>query len=286
MGCNGRDFKKTDLVKDKDVLGHLNTLKQEKEKADNKDKSASAKANQADVGEVIIDDCDEDVANKSAEIQVALEAPNLSESSSDEATNDNNQAQTAAAATSQNTICNVTLPTSPGKNVDSSASGGQSPRKKRQERLSYSDLEESSDSEVEAATSSRPKSSKRSRRPSSKYDNSYALSEDDSDDAESDRRRKKGKGRSPKKLKIVGKKVTETWCIEKSASKGKRRRRRKSETSEDEDDDDKDSDESSEDVPRSKGKSSKGRPPKNSHLARGRPKRAKQVSYKEFDEEY
>merc|ERR1711902_264852 len=34
MGCNCRDFKKTDLVKDKDVLSAINTLKDEKEKAE------------------------------------------------------------------------------------------------------------------------------------------------------------------------------------------------------------------------------------------------------------
>merc|ERR1719443_2005317 len=36
MGCNQRDFKKTDLVKDKDVLGAINNLNDEKVKADQK----------------------------------------------------------------------------------------------------------------------------------------------------------------------------------------------------------------------------------------------------------
>ena len=91
-------------------------------------------------------------------------------------------------------------------------------------------------------------------------------------------------------MKIVGKKVTETWCIEKAASKSRKKRKKKNESdSSDVDDDGEEEsidDENNDFIPlTSKGKSSKGKPPKNSNFSRSRPKRAKQVSYAEFGED-
>merc|ERR1719309_487033 len=43
MGCNCRDFKKTDLVKDKDVLGYIEKVKQEKEEEAEKKKEVEEK---------------------------------------------------------------------------------------------------------------------------------------------------------------------------------------------------------------------------------------------------
>ena len=53
-------------------------------------------------------------------------------------------------------------------------------------------------------------------------------------------------------------------------------------------DDENSQDESEEedDMALNKGKSSKSKPPKNSSFSRNRPKRAKKVSYQEFDEEF
>merc|ERR1719290_785694 len=44
MGCNCRDFKKTDLVKDKEVLGHLNTIRDERERAQTEQREKDRKA--------------------------------------------------------------------------------------------------------------------------------------------------------------------------------------------------------------------------------------------------
>merc|ERR1711874_591800 len=43
MGCNCRDFKKTDLVKDKDVLGYIEEVKLEKEEEAEKKKEVEEK---------------------------------------------------------------------------------------------------------------------------------------------------------------------------------------------------------------------------------------------------
>merc|ERR1711874_854538 len=43
MGCNCRDFKKTDLVKDKDVLGYIEKVKLEKEEEAEKKKEGEEK---------------------------------------------------------------------------------------------------------------------------------------------------------------------------------------------------------------------------------------------------
>merc|ERR1719192_2630247 len=44
MGCNERDFKKTDLIKDKEVLGHIHVLKEEQIKADKERREKDRKA--------------------------------------------------------------------------------------------------------------------------------------------------------------------------------------------------------------------------------------------------
>merc|ERR1719228_342937 len=44
MGCNCRDFKKTDLVKDREVLGHIHNLKEEQVRADKERKEKERKA--------------------------------------------------------------------------------------------------------------------------------------------------------------------------------------------------------------------------------------------------
>ena len=303
MGCNGRDFKKNDLVKDKEVLGHINTMKEEKEKADlekerkemekRKKKKASGYASDNSIIEDIDDD--EDTVNKSADISIpGLEAPNLSESSSEE-TNPFNPNSSQTPLTTSQSASSLSLNTSNSKEESSetvdyekSKSGSnkektskKSKKKKRTERLSYSEVSDSSDSDSDVPLSRAR--TKRSRKPSRRLADSYACS-DQSGDGRRGSPRKKGKG---KKIKIMGKKVTETWCIEKAASKAKKRKKRRNE-SESEDDIVENSEESeAEEIPvSSKGKSSRGKPPKNATFSRNRPKRAKQVSYKELEEDY
>ena len=305
MGCNGRDFKKNDLVKDKEVLGHINTMKEEKEKADlekerkerekRKKKKASGYASDNSIIEDIDDD--EDTVNKSADISIpGLEAPNLSESSSEE-TNPFNPNSSQTPLTTSQSASSLSLNTSNSKEESSetvdyekSKSGSnkektskKSKKKKRTERLSYSEVSDSSDSDSDVPLSrARTKRSRKPLTPRLAAD-SYACS-DQSGDGRRGSPRKKGKG---KKIKIMGKKVTETWCIEKAASKAKKRKKRRNE-SESEDDIVENSEESeAEEIPvSSKGKSSRGKPPKNATFSRNRPKRAKQVSYKELEEDY
>merc|ERR1712045_190564 len=152
------------------------------------------------------------------------------------------------------------------------------------ERLSYSDVSDSSSSESDVPLSR--VGNKRSRKPSSRLAESYACSDLDSGSGDSRGKRVKRKqGKSPrgKKIKVVAKKVTETWCIEKAAPKGKKRRKKRNEQNEESDNSEVSE---AEDVipPVSKGKSSKAKPPKNAQFSRGssRPRRAKQFSYKEY----
>merc|ERR1719336_2456778 len=44
MGCNCRDFKKTDLAKDKEVLGHIHSMNEEQVKADRQSKGREGSA--------------------------------------------------------------------------------------------------------------------------------------------------------------------------------------------------------------------------------------------------
>ena len=312
MGCNCRDFKKTDLVKDKDVLSAINTLKDEKEKAEQEKqkKETERKQKKKDKGyasdnsiiEDIDDDDDDEGANKFDVPEI--EAPNLSESSSEETSVPSpqkaiNQSSSSVSLNSSANVgpvaeggdCEKSKETSNSKNKASKKA-----KKKRTERLSYSDVSDSSDSD--SGSSDVPLSrtrKKRSRKPSSRLADSYACSDlDDSDQSDGGevRRRGKKKGKSPKgkKIKVVAKKVIETWSIEKAATKSKKRRRRRNDEEDDEDEDfdnsdeEKDNEETS--ATTSKGKASKGKPPKNAQFSRSRPKRAKQVSYKEYDENF
>ena len=62
MGCNQKDFKKTDLVKDEDVAKHLGKVRDEKEKAekDHREKEARQKRRE-DEGEQSADSIVEEV---------------------------------------------------------------------------------------------------------------------------------------------------------------------------------------------------------------------------------
>lgn len=307
MGCNCRDFKKTDLIKDKEVLGHIHVLKEEQIKADKERKERERKAVEkrkknkgggyaSDVSITI--DGDDDSPDLAEFELPGIEAPNLSESSSDE-TN-------VAKTSSKNTNLNVsqssdsfvesssskktvseTEAEKPKKSLPSELSSQRAKKKKKktQERLSVSSQSESSDS----SDSDLPPLSRlgRVRKQPRRLNDSYNGS--DLDGSENDLRKKgsKKKGKSPKKVKIVSKKVTETWSYEKAGAalkKGKKRRKKRSDY-EDENSQEEESEDEVE-AAASKGKSSKGKPPKNSSFSRNRPKRAKKVSYQEFDEEF
>ena len=322
MGCNQRDFKKTDLVKDKDVLGAINNLNDEKVKADqerekkeaekrkNKKKRAGGYVSDGSIIEDIDDDSNEarDL-NKSLEVPVkssvyenmGIEQPNLSESSSEgeessvpSPQKQNNYSTSTSSSSSSLNSSNgtdtATVDFDVSKNKEKAVA--KKAKQKRTERLSYSDVNDSSDSGSEPDVPVERVRNKRSRKPSSRLADSYACSDlDVSGESGIEARGKKGKrkARSPKgkKIKVVAKKVTETWSIEKAPSKGKKRRKKrvveqqndKSENSEDDSDPE-------EAIPTvSKGKSSKAKPPKNAQFSRSRPKRAKQVSYRECDED-
>ena len=167
MGCNCRDFKKTDLIKDKEVLGHIHDLKEEQIKADKERKEKERKAVEkrkknkgggyaSDVSITI--DGDDDSPDLAEFELPGIEAPNLSESSSDE-TN-------VAKTSSKNTNLNVSQssdsfiesssskktaseaePEKPKKCLPSEVSSLRAKKKKKktQERLSVSSHSESSD---------------------------------------------------------------------------------------------------------------------------------------------
>lgn len=307
MGCNQRDFKKTDLVKDKDVLGAINNLNDEKVKADqerekkeaekrkNKKKGGGGHVSDGSIIEDIDDDSNEagDI-NKSFEVPVqGIEQPNLSESSSEETNvpspqKPTNYSTSTSSSSSSLNSSNGTDTATVDFEVAKEKPVAKKARQKRTERLSYSDVNDSSDSGSDVPVER--VGNKRSRKPSSKLMDSYACSDlDVSGESGNEARGKRGKrkGRSPKgkKIKVVAKKVTETWCIEKAASKGKKRRKKRVERNDESENSDDDS-EPEEAIPTiSKGKSSKGKPPKNAQFSRSRPKRAKQVSYRECDED-
>merc|ERR1711936_1218365 len=104
MGCNCRDFKKTDLVKDKEVLGHIHNLKEEQVRADKERKEREKKKKRASRGggyasdASITIDGDDEVPDLTEFEVPGIEAPNLSESSSDE---------TNVAKTSKTTSFNI-----------------------------------------------------------------------------------------------------------------------------------------------------------------------------------
>ena len=301
MGCNCRDFKKTDLIKDKEVLGHIHVLKEEQIKADKerreKDRKAVEKRKKNKGGGYASDvsitiDGDEDSPDLAEFELPGIEAPNLSESSSDETnvakTSKNNTLSFsqssdsfAESSSSKRTEADTEKPK---KSLQTEVSPQRAKKKKKtQERLSVSSHSESSDSSDSDLPLSRLG---RVRKQPRRLNDSYAGSDLDGSDSDTRKKGSKKKGKSPKKVKIVSKKVTETWCYEKAGAalkKGKKRRKKRADY--DEENSQEDSEEEVE-ATANKGKSSKGKPPKNSSFSRNRPKRAKKVSYQEFDEEF
>ena len=117
MGCNERDFKKTDLVRDKTVLNHISEMnnQKEKEELENKKKESEKKKNKGNESDhsitLDIDDDEEDEHNKSTEFEVSgIADPNLSESSSEE-TIFNTQSSTSPMTSSFNSVNNITVTT-------------------------------------------------------------------------------------------------------------------------------------------------------------------------------
>jgi len=153
------------------------------------------------------------------------------------------------------------------------------------------EMEDDSDSDVPLSKAR----AKRKRRTPKKLDNSFSGSEFDDSGGEGPvsprlKRAKRVSKKGKNKVKIVGKKVTETWCIEKEkvASVKNTKKRKAEEVARGAALADPSDSEEEEDIPVSKkGKSSSKRPPKNSHIKYyDRPKRAQKISYVEDDEEF
>jgi len=327
MGCNCKDFKKTDLVKDKEVLGHLNKVREEKEKADTEKREVEKKAreerkkrkeegNDSDrsadsiVEEVIemIKDKGEkggkgDKGDKGDKDVSTRKEPNLSESSSSDlstsddstskSSNTSSEAPTSKTSTesevNQRSKTNDNLTNVEPEKSKSTENTERVPRgvKKSSKRRRVVTNTESDDSDSDVPLSRAR--AKRNKKQPRKLDDSFSGSEFDeanSDMEESNpgkRVRKNGK-KAPKKIKIVGKKITETWCIEKAAGKNPKKRRAKEKWTNVVPNEDFESDE---DIPVSKkGKSSRNKPPKNGNKDGVRPKRAQKVSYAESDDEF
>ena len=197
-GCNQRDFKKTDLGKDKDVLGAINNLNDEKVKADqerekkeaekrkNKKKGAGGYVSDGSIIEDIDDDSNEarDL-NKSLEVPVkssvyenmGIEQPNLSESSSEgeessvpSPQKQNNYSTSTSSSSSSLNSSNgtdtATVDFDVSKNKEKAVA--KKAKQKRTERLSYSDVNDSSDSGSEPDVPVERVRNKRSRKPSSR----------------------------------------------------------------------------------------------------------------------
>merc|ERR1719500_1005082 len=100
MGCNCKDFKKTDLVKDKEVLGHLKKVREEKEKADSEKRKRREEGNDSDrSADSIVEEVIEMIKEKG---DVPRKEPNLSESSSssDLSTSDDSTSKSSTSETS------------------------------------------------------------------------------------------------------------------------------------------------------------------------------------------
>lgn len=316
MGCNCKDFKKTDLVKDKEVLGHINKVREEKEKADNEKREVEKRAredkrkrreegNDSDrSADSIVEEVIEMIKDKGDVPHSVRKEPNLSESSSsssdlstsDDSTSKSSTSETSSVAptskTSTENEINRNIPTNEApENLEPEKSKSNPPTEKQKRSKKRRDpgfaLTDSDDSDSDVPLSRAR--AKRSRKQPRKLDDSFSGCEFDanSDLVESvggsKRGKKTGKQQS-KKIKIVGKKVTETWCIEKAAKTPMKRRGKEKWTNVVPDEDF----ESDEDVPVSrKGKSSRNKPPKNPTSKDGvRPKRAQKVSYAESDDEF
>merc|ERR550517_67012 len=294
MGCNCRDFKKTDLVKDREVLGHIHNLKEEQVRADKERKEKEKKAGEkrkknktggggyaSDVSITI--DGDDEVPDLTEFELPAIEAPNLSESSSEETNLDKStKTNSSYVSQSETLISNADKPHSETESdktkkfisTDPVSQKLKKKKKKAQERLSVSsnsESSESSDSDLPLARGGRVRKQPR------RLNDAYAGSDLDGSDNEM-RKKGKKKGKSPKKLKIVSKKVTQTWCYEKAALKKGKKRKKKRDDFDDENSQDESEEDDDDEMALSKGKSSKSKPPKNSSFSRNRPKRAKKVS--------
>ena len=318
MGCNCKDFKKTDLVRDKEVLGHINQVREEKEKAESEKREVERKAREErkrrkDEGndsdrsaDSIVEEVIEMIKDNGNKGAPAHKEPNLSESSSSDVTTSDDSTSKSSADSSKGSSEAQTSKTSTESdanhpveavdhvpaNVEPEKSKSNPvvsrPGKKSNKRRRMMSESESGDSDSDIPLSRAR--AKRNRKQPRKLDDSFSGCEFDEnhsdveDSLPSKRGRKNGK-KAAKKIKIVGKKITETWCIEKEAAKNPNKKRRTKEKwtnvvpNEDF--------ESDEDIPVSKkGKSSRNKPPKNGNKDGDRPKRAKKVSYAESDDEF
>merc|ERR1712240_402683 len=130
MGCNCKDFKKTDLLKDKEVSGHINKVREEKEKADNEKREVEKKAredkrkrreegNDSDrSADSIVEEVIEMIKDKSEDAQTRKE-PNLSEtsSSSDLSTSDDSTSKSNSDTSSEALTSKVSADHEVDKNV-------------------------------------------------------------------------------------------------------------------------------------------------------------------------
>jgi len=287
MGCNCRDFKKTDLVKDKEVLGHLNAIRDERERVQTEQREKDRKAaeerrkrrnggNESDKSaDSIVEEVIEMIRSdqNSSQIEIpGISEPKLSESSTDETASKTEISNTSSDRT--NTVnnepdagINSSVEPEKSKNISKTAKYSRASRKsnkrKSQQRLSES---QSSDSDTPLSKAV----FKKKRNPIEGLVPAEGQLEKEV------RKAKK----SVKNIKILGKKVTETWCIEK-ARKRKKKSEQKAQNGNSGDEEDSDSDE--EDSVSKKGKSSRSKPAKN----KTRPKRSKNpTSYEELEEDF
>ena len=320
MGCNCKDFKKTDLLKDKEVLGHIKKVREEKEKADIEKKEVEMKAredkrkrkvdgNESDrSADSIVEEVIEMIKEKGSQEPAlkkgcpepvpARKEPNLSESSSssDQSTSDDSTSKSTSDTSSEAPISKsstekvASTREADDANIEPEKSkSNQNPGKEKRPSKRRRVVPDVADTDSEDSDSDVPLSrarARRSRKQPRKLDNSFSGCEFDDNNTGSSSVGKRGRKnlKQSKKIKIVGKKVTETWCIEKQAKLPKKRRAKEKWTNVVPNEDF----ESDEDVPVSrKGKSSKNKPSKNPTSEDGtRPKRAQKVSYVESDDEF
>merc|ERR1719474_1419044 len=283
MGCNCKDFKKTDLVKDKEVLGHLTKVREEQEKAENEKKEEELRAreerkrkkeqgNDSDKSaDSIVEEVIEMIRDKNGKEVPVSNEPNLSETSSDTSTSSStsDNSSSSEAPTSKSSTDNEprpvglgikSVPNEPesGKLNEKTSRVGKNIKRSNKRRRMVSDSDDSVERPVSKVRS------KRNRKRPQKLDNSLSCSKLDEADSDNDlpeKQIRKNANKTAKKIKIVGKKVTETWCIQKEAARHPKKRRAKEKWSNILPVEDCDSDE---DIPLSmKGKSSKNKPPKN-----------------------
>merc|ERR1711915_474860 len=236
-----------------------------------------------------------DKANCSDEINLSSKTPDLSESSSSDHSSSSSDSSKSSKSSSDNAFPHTMEPdlennsseaveTLPRKNAMTKSS------KRRRMAKTLTESDSDSDSDIPLSKVKE----KRKRRAPQKLNDSYSGSDifDDSDD-EATSKHKRAKRMGQNKVKIIGKKVTETWSIEKEKIPMKNRRKRKPDNKINKttkvhvmSESDEEADEV--EVPFSKkGKSSGKRPPKNSAFkSTERPKRSQKVSsYVESDDE-